>query len=137
MATFASDYARGTASQVANRTVIEGLVGSSLVEDQNPYATFDFHNEGKTIYVELKTRFIAHDTYPTALIGANKVRFCSDPNKTYYFVWAYTDGLYYIKYDPTVFEHLECRPFVRHARADYNDVETDHYFIPHTLLTKV
>lgn len=137
MSSFANDFARGTASEVANHTVIEGLVGSSLVKDPNPYATFDFHNSGKTVYVELKTRFIEHDRYPTALIGANKVRYCTDENKEYYFVWAYTDGLYYVKYDPKVFEHLECRPFCRNARTDYNDVENDHYFIPHTLLTKV
>ena len=137
MATFANDYSRGTASQTANRSALETLVGSSLLEDQNPYATFDFHNDVKTIYVELKTRFIEHDRYATALIGANKVRFCTDPNKSYFFVWAYTDGLYYIKYDPTVFQHIECRPFVRNSRADYNDVEADYYFIPHTLLSKV
>ena len=136
MRTFREDNQRGLASEAQRHSTLETLVGSALTKDPNPYATFDFFNEGKTIYVELKTRFIPHDKYPTALISANKVEFCTDPNKTYYFCWAYSDGLYYLKYDKAVFDTFQVEDYVRHQREDYNDVPKPHYFIPHTVLVK-
>lgn len=134
---FAEDNAFGLASEDTNRVALETLVGTPLIKDKNIYASFDFHNEGKTIYVELKTRLIPHDRYDTALISASKVEFCRDPTKTYYFVWAYSDGLFYLKYDKEVWAQFECKPFVRHQRSDYNDTPKDHFFIPYTALTRV
>jgi len=136
MRTFRQDYATGTANEDTTRSTIERITGCGMQKDTNKYAPLDFHNEPKTIYAELKTRLIPHDKYPTALIGANKVEFCSDPNKSHYFCWAYSDGLYYLKYDKELFDTFQVEDYVRHARADFNDVPKPHYFIPHQVLVK-
>lgn len=56
-----------------------------------------------TIYAELKSRRIKHDEYDTAIIGLNKIEACTNPDVDYYFVYSYLDGIYYIKYDKTLF----------------------------------
>ena len=91
----------------------------------------DYTNETNTTYVELKTRRIRHDAYHTALIGANKIAFCSDPLKTYFFVFCYLDGIYYIKYDAAVFATFERSDnYYRGARPDCSNSVQSVVYIP-------
>lgn len=79
----------------------------------------DYANTSKTIYAELKTRNIPSTRYATAMVGKNKIEFCNDPTKNYYFVFCYTDGVFYIKYDKDLFANFrEENDFVRGERAD-------------------
>lgn len=98
----------------------------------------DYTNLGRTIYVELKTRRIKHDQYPTAIIGLNKLKWCQrDPTKEYYFVFCYTDGLYYIKYDDTVFNEFERNlEYYRGERDDCINTAQSIVYIPSDLLQK-
>lgn len=97
---------------------IEGLVGQPLSR-QGGFNIMDYTNASKTVYVELKTRRIRHDAYSTAMVGKNKVEFCNDPTKNYYFVFCYTDGVFYIKYDKALFATFrEENDFMRGERAD-------------------
>ncbi len=109
-----------------------------MFKSPGTYSRFDFSNEGKTIYAELKTRFMKHDKYPTTLLTAAKVDACKkDPNKEYYFIFAFEDGVYYLKYDDSVFNEFECKSFCRYRRADHVDSPKLHYFIPYTSLRSV
>lgn len=100
------DIVFGNESEVKNLAILSTFVGSQLNRTKM-YSIFDYTDESNTIFVELKTRRINHDQYPTAIIGKNKVDYCSDPTKKYYFCFCYNDGLYTIQYDPKVFEEFE------------------------------
>jgi hypothetical protein len=138
MRTFAADYARGIESESKTKSAIETITGCGMIKSPKTNSRFDFSNEEKTIYAELKTRFMNHDKYTTTLITASKVDLCDkDTSKVYYFVFAFDDGVYYLKYDKEVFSKFECKEFCRIRRADYNDTPKLHYFIPYTSLTKL
>ena len=97
------DLAFGTNNETAVMSRLEEAFNTSL-ERFGGFATIDYANPTRSIWVELKSRRIKHNQYPTALIGANKVAFCSDATREYYFVFHYSDGLYYIKYNKEVFD---------------------------------
>lgn len=58
------------------------------------YNTFDLRN--KDIIAEVKTRRCKHDTYPTTMIGHNKIKEAinNHDNFTYDFFFVFSDGLY-------------------------------------------
>lgn len=125
MATQVADLAFGTRSEDLIKNQIECIVKTPLTK-LGGYSIMDYSNETNTLYVELKTRRIRHDAYATALIGANKIAFCNDPSKEYYFVFCYSDGIYYIKYDKKLFDTFERRDdYYRGERSDcYNPVQS-------------
>lgn len=84
----------------------------------NPYSPFDYETEDKQTFLELKARTFAHNKYPTTMIGQNKVN-CAKayPDRTYYFAFAFTDGLYWIKYDPELFKTFQVKQGGRYDRG--------------------
>jgi hypothetical protein len=103
---------------------------------EDTYSTQDFHS-CFAVY-ELKSRKIKHDAYPTAIIGCNKaVLKPEDKGKDLFFLFNYTDGLYYIKYNEEVFKTFNRRSFCRNARFDFHDRASDVYDIPITHLLKI
>jgi hypothetical protein len=136
MPTLRDDLSFGLSSETNNRAVIEQFLDVTL-EKTDSYSVMDWADNNKTVYVELKTRRIRHDAYPTAIIGANKVAFCSDPNKEYYFCYSYLDGLYYIKYDAEVFAQFERDDnYERGFRPDASNISSKVVFIPVNLLNR-
>ena len=121
MANRAADLYFGRGSEVTSRGRLEVYLNTHL-RHQDAYSIFDFTDDTNTTYVELKSRRIRHDAYPTALVGTNKVDACDDPNKNYWFAYSYTDGLYIIKYEKTLFDSFERQDdFLRGARSDCVD----------------
>jgi hypothetical protein len=97
----------------------------------------DYTNPGKTIYVELKSRRIRHDTYPTAIIGLNKTEFARKSGVECYFVWLYTDGLFYCKYDPELWDTFEVNhDYFRGERADCINRAQSIIYVPREHLQK-
>jgi len=130
------DLVFGYASEAVNRAVIEQFLNTTL-EKTESYSVMDWSDKNKTVYVELKTRRINHDAYPTAIIGANKVAFCSDPNKEYYFCYSYLDGIYYIKYNAETFAQFQRDDnYQRSYRPDTSNNASKVIFIPVNLLTR-
>lgn len=127
----------GAKSEDEQRDVLEMHFGESLQKDTYKWAVFDFFNKDKTINVEMKSRNNKHDTYATTIVGYNKIRACSDPMKRYYFAFVFTDGIYYIQYDKTLFDTFDCNDFVRNGRVDYNDKIAKYVFIPINALTRM
>lgn len=141
MASFKTDYAFGIASEVNNKAILEKVFETPFIR-RGGMVTFDYDNKDlqtkKTIYVELKTRRIKHNQYPTALIGANKVWVASqNPNADYWFIYKYEDGVYGIKYEKEVFENFKSGDFQRGERSDKLDLPQTCYFIPYELLLKL
>lgn len=133
-----NDIAFGTASEITNHELLQLYLDTTL-ERKGGYAVFDYENPNKTVFVELKSRRIKHDTYDTAIIGLNKVAFSDHlTDAEFWFAFCYSDGLYVIKYDKTIFDTLEVRhDYRRGPRNDTHNKPQSVVFIPITLLTKV
>lgn len=133
-----NDIAFGTTSEITNHELLQAYLDTTL-ERKGGYAVFDFENPNKTVFVELKSRRIKHNTYDTAIIGLNKVAFCDQlSDAEFWFAFCYSDGLYIIKYDKNVFDTLEVRhDYRRGPRNDVHNNAQSVVFIPITLLTKV
>jgi len=127
----------GEKNELSVMGVIEKLTGEKMVR-QGGFNIMDFRNENHTIYAELKSRTIPSTKFDTAIVGKNKVEFCNDPTKTYYFVFCYTDGLFYIKYDKDLFNTFQERDdYYRTERADCVNKAQRVILIPRGLLTKL
>jgi hypothetical protein len=134
----ALDLKMGEENENKNVATLSSFFKTNLTKDKNIYATIDWTNSSNTIYVELKSRRIHHNLYPTAVIGLNKVNFCTDPNKKYYFVFAYSDGLYYIQYERDLFKTFSIQPMKITFRKDVGRHEiNDVIHIPVDLLIKI
>jgi hypothetical protein len=131
------DLTYGTTNETTVLDKLQTFFGQTL-QRQGGYEVMDYTNPGRTIYVELKTRRIRHDQYPTAIIGLNKVMWCQkDPSKEYYFVFCYTDGIYSIKYDPLVFNNFQRNlEYYRGERDDCINHAQSIVYIPSHLLQK-
>ena len=112
--------------------IIQDKFGKDLQPAENRFAPFDFVSD--KVCVELKSRTCKHDTYPDTMIGKNKVNYATKAtNKEFYFVFNFTDGLYYFKHDNnynydtrvSLFSKKECTP------------QKVHCFIPIDNLIKV
>jgi len=137
MATQAADLLFGRGNEWNNKTVLETYLSTDLYA-RGYYDTFDFSDKQQTIFVELKSRRVRHDDYPTAIIGANKVEACSDPNKTYWFAYAYTDGVYILKYDKELFDTFQrIDEYQRGARSDCSNNPKKVVLIPYQYLTRI
>jgi hypothetical protein len=136
MATQRNDIQFGTASEIANLDLLQNFLETTL-ERKGGYAIFDYENPTKTVFVELKSRRIAHDKYPTAIIGANKVAACDDECQ-YWFAFCYTDGIYVIKYEKMLFDGFERNnSYLRGERSDCYNREQSVVYIPVEHLTKL
>ena len=138
-ATFAADYALGTANEVSVKQKLEKFLGEPLVR-RGGMSLFDYDNndETKMIFSEVKTRRIRHDAYPTAIIGGNKVDEAQrNPKNTYWFFFDYVDGLYGIQYDEEKFSQYERSEYSRGDRPDFHNRPQDCFFIPSGDLVRV
>ena len=137
MATRQEDRLFGGASEDANHSKIEEFTGTKLNINKG-YATMDYIDQAKTVFVELKTRRVRHNAYPTTIVGVNKISFCKDESKKYYFVFSFLDGLYGIKYDKELFNTFACDGnYFRKAREDCPNVQQSVIHIPVSKLTKI
>ena len=112
--------------------ILEKYFNDKIQHTKDKYSKFDF--QGEKFKYELKSRKIKHNQYKTALLGYNKK---PDDTQEQYFIFNYIDGIYYIKYEDTLFNSFDVKDFQRNKRIDYNDTLKPHYFIPYEKLTKI
>ena len=93
--------------------------------------TFDFVGENK--FIELKKRNCPSDKYDDTMIPLNKILYCKGKHEDYYFVFSFTDGVYYWKYNDE--DQLNYRRGGRRDRR-YNEFK-DYCYIPINLLKKI
>jgi hypothetical protein len=67
------DLKFGLASEQSSRRRIGRHLGIKLKHTKNPMCTYDYFSEAGNVLVELKTRRVGADQYPTYMIGYNKV----------------------------------------------------------------
>lgn len=69
------------------------------------YFEFDFIDNNGRFY-EVKTRNISHNIYPSTMVGYNKIEFANTLCKSVYFIFNFTDGVYYYKYNVRKLDEL-------------------------------
>ena len=76
--------------------------GETVEPLNNRYHPFDFSNE--KFLIELKCRNVKASTYPTTIVGMNKIEFLKRKGnecKTGIFVFKFLDGTYFWKFNET------------------------------------
>jgi hypothetical protein len=115
------------------------LTDDTFMKIKNEYSTFDFVNDSRTIYVELKSRRNEYNKYPTSIVGYNKIaaaqHLFNEKKAEVYFYFSFIDGLYYWKFNPDELSLFQYRDV---CRTDRNRIEKSNYcFIPIEYLTEV
>lgn len=131
--TFVRDYTFGK----TNEEQVLMKICKVFDEQINPttnFCSWDF--ESDTAIYELKSRNHSSNTYPDVMIGYNKIQPFNN-NKPQYFLFNFTDGLFYIKYDENIFTDFELKLFKREGRTDYNDKPQVVCHIPIKNLTRI
>lgn len=70
----------------------------------NRFSIIDFESDSKLI--ELKSRRVKYNQYPTTIVGINKIEQFKKSNKKCYFIFNFIDGLYYIEYSSNFDKYL-------------------------------
>jgi hypothetical protein len=95
-----------------------------VVKIDDQYFPFDFKTNNNKLFIELKSRNNAKNTYPTTMVGQSKVDIAKTyPKKKFIFCFNFTDGLYYIPYEKELFDTFEIKHMGRHdrGRAELNN----------------
>ena len=105
------------------------------------FSLLDFYSYDEKIFIEMKSRRINHNQYPTAIFNAHKIdefnRLNKNNDSKFYIVFIYLDGIYYIEYKKDIFNKFEIKKFKRNERQGITDYLNVCYFIPTNLLIKI
>jgi hypothetical protein len=131
MATFKKDYQDGKEDEIRVLPIITKYFNKDISLTTKKTDVYDFKDTEGTVY-ELKRRNNRHNSYPTTIIGINKIQ-----NNNCILLFDFSDGLYFIKYDKVLFDTFQRNLFVRNKRLDFHDVEKEYLFIPINKLTYI
>ena len=111
-------------------------IDKNIKESNSVYSSYDFY--GDKYCFELKSRNIKYKEYPTTLIAKYK---CNNGagghSDNLILLFYFTDGLYYIQYDPNLFDTFETKQFKRKDRIDKIQRPVEYYYIPIEYLTRI
>jgi hypothetical protein len=124
---FKEDFKIGTESERSTHSILQNHFKTPLTRTPS-HSRFDY--EGATIYVELKTRTNAYRRYPTTMIPTGKCIAADTSNRQVFFVFKFTDGLYFIEYNKALFDTFERDDFQRPDRIDHVDKRQSYTYIP-------
>lgn len=130
---FKDDYKAGISVESELKPMLETKFGKLMKTGR--YDTLDY--EGPECFVEVKSRTNRYAQYPTTMIQKSKFDYARKQTKPVYFVFAFTDGVYYIQYNSEVFDAFETGMFQRPGRIDKTDMRQVYVYIPITSLTRV
>lgn len=128
---FKQDYNFGIEKEKEILPILQSHFGDyTIKKTKHKYHAFDFESEDGNVFYELKTRTSPKNSFPTTMVGSRKVDYANKfPDKTFYFVFNFSDQLCYIKYNKELFNSYEWRV---NSRRDRNVVEIDHYVFINT-----
>ena len=95
-----TDVIAGHKNELILKDIIESFFNVQLFQT-DAYHPFDFR-DGSKIFYEVKTRNVKHDKYPTTMVGQNKIEAANLSDRDVYFIFGFTDGNYYFKYNRNV-----------------------------------
>lgn len=88
------DYAFGISMEDIQKPELEKHFGCKLEKTQNQFSRYDFYNQNERLYIELKNRRIQKDTYPSTMVGYDKIEYALKHNleDNFWFVFGFADG---------------------------------------------
>jgi hypothetical protein len=134
MRSLKQDKQLGEESELKNKEIFNTFFNDKFIK-LSTFHPLDF--EGDTCFLEIKTRTNKYADYPTSIVPASKINYCKKQKKETYFIFVFTDDIYYIKYDEQLFCKFEIKPFKRPDRIDYSDKLQNYYYIPIKNLSKL
>ena len=130
---FKKDYTFGLKKEIELLPKIKLFFNDETITQLDRLNVFDYKGDNK--YIELKSRNNNYNKYPTTMIGYNKIKKALELNEDVYFIFNFTDGLYYYKFDRD--KELEIKRNYC-SRRDREKLEiNDYYFIPIEILQKI
>jgi len=101
-----------------------------ITKTEERYCLYDGYSEN--CKYEIKTRRNKYSTYPTTLVGINKLKVKGNLR----FVFSFTDGLYYIDYDEELFNTFDVKETI-YSKNGTLLRNVAHIFIPIQLLVLI
>lgn len=145
MENFNLNYSFGTRSEREILPTIREYFGKDIKKSADKMAKHDFYDTNGGLY-ELRTRKFSCNKYPTTVVACDKYYCMTEENskgRDLYFLFRFTDGLYYIKFTLQGFEEYKidnnyCRNTPRqYGKGVKYDRPRPHVFIPIEHLTKI
>jgi hypothetical protein len=125
---FRADYTYGIDKEQSLIKELSKEFGD-LKKQSNKYSLFDFYNND--CFVELKSRRCRHNTYPTTMVGNNKLNYAKkNPEVKYIFAFNFEDGLYYHVIDIT-------KEYIIREGGGFGRAIKPYVYIPIEELTKI
>ena len=128
---FKKDYTFGIKKEIELLPIIKKAFNDETITQLDRLNVFDYKGDNK--YIELKSRNNSYNKYPTTMIGYNKIKKALELNEDVYFIFNFTDGIYYYKFDRD--KELEIKQAGRRDRG--RPEIKDYYFIPIEILQKI
>jgi hypothetical protein len=126
---FQRDYTFGTSEEEKLLPKLAEFFNEPL---RKTHKTCRWDYESDTTCYEMKSRKNTYSAYPTTLLPFDKIT----GEKKQVFLFNFTDGLYYIEYDPVLFETFEVKDF-RRWRQGVNDLQKPYLYIPISKLVQI
>jgi hypothetical protein len=133
MSTYAEDKAYGKLMERGMYRFLKRFFGKTLRHNDDEFAPFDF--EDCDVAVEMKSRKMRSNDWPTTMIKTLKVERCANEPRDCYFIFNFTDKMLYIRYDADQFAKYERRLMKIAARPDKAECWEWRTFIPLADLT--
>jgi hypothetical protein len=125
------DYQIGLIRENEIEIYLKTYFNQSYINKLNRYDKFDY--EGDSQIYEIKSRNCSYSKYPTTMVSYSKILYGKKQSKTPIFIFSFTDGDYYYKYNNN--EEFEIRNSGRMDRGR-NEISL-YYFIPIDKLIKI
>lgn len=141
MLSYIEDKKFGLENEIKYLDILSNYFNTTFKKYDNNYSLLDFYSDDKK-YIEMKSRRINHNQYPTAIFNVHKIdEFNNIVNKNndskLYIVFIYLDGVYYIEYNKEIFNNFQTKKYKRNERYGKIDTYNLCYFIPTNLLIKI
>ena len=125
---FKQDYTLGIQNETKCLDLFEYYFEENFAKTPTMHS-FDFVSPER--YVEVKSRTCLKQTYPTTMIGYDKILEAKKSKKPVHFAFLFRDGwLWEIEYNDKVFEEFDVQMFQRDDRVDKTDVRKQYCYIP-------
>lgn len=135
---YEDEYLFGLKGENELKDLVQATFFTSELKKLAKFHPFDF--KSNSTYFEIKTRRTKKDDFPSTLIGYNKFQFCEGFQnfEQAYFIFQFTDGVYYYKYQKNDINMYEQKHIHRKDRVHHRFDERKLYLlIPNEKLIKI
>ena len=130
-----NDIEFGNKAEIEVIKLLRVHFGEDILKNTYRYAIYDAKCKETNTHYEIKARRCAMNSFPTTIIPCSKIA-KKEEKDNLIFVFLFTDGLYFIKYDQQVFDTFGTDN-ITYYRQGILPKPVKHMCIPTELLVKV